>query len=140
MDIIEKLKKEKKVRSVFDIILKGKEKKAEHFEKSPDIEVRELSPAAAVPEPEQANAEPGPPEQKPIREFRTEGMHEFDIDSLGASGHGALKVEYKARLVHLVDEGKIDEAIEVLKELKKRLSEPRRSDHPTPSAESNIDL
>jgi hypothetical protein len=143
MDIIEKLKKEKKIRSVFDIILKGKETEADRHEKSPDIEVRELSPAAAaaaVPQIEQAESEPGPDEHKPIREFRTEGMHEFDIDSLGASGHGALKVEYKARLVHLVDEGKIDEAIEVLKELKKRLSEPRASDEPTPSGETEIEI
>jgi len=143
MDIIDKLRREKKIRSVFDIILKGKETKEEQHEKSPDIEVRELSPAAAaaaVPEPEKENAEPGSVEQKPIREFRTEGMHEFDIDTLGASGEGALRIEYKSRIGDLIDKGSIDEAIEVLKELRSKLSEPRGNDRPVPSAESDIEI
>jgi hypothetical protein len=142
MDIIEKLKKEKKNRSVFDVILKSKEKTVEQHEKPPDIEVRELNPAApGVSEPEQVGVETGPDEQKPIREFRTEGMHEFDIDSLGASRHGALKIEYKAKINNLIDEGNIDAAIEVLEELKVKLSEePKASDRPIPSGESNVDL
>ncbi len=129
MDIIERLRREKKKRSVFDIILKGKETKVEEPGKSPDIEVRELEPTApAAPQPEQAGVEAGEEEQKPIREFRTEGMHEFDIDSLGVSGQGALKAEYKARLVHLIDKGTIDEAIELLKELKIKLLEGPKID------------
>ncbi|UCF71027.1 MAG: hypothetical protein JSW49_01765 [candidate division WOR-3 bacterium] len=135
MDIIERLRKEKKKRSVFDIILKGKETKAEEPGKSPDIEVRELEPTApaAAPQPEQAGVEPGEEEQKPIREFRTEGMHEFDIDSLGISGQGALKAEYKARLVHLIDKGTIDEAIDLLKELRVKLLEgPKVDGGPSP--------
>ncbi len=124
MDIIDKLKKEKKARSVFDIILKSKEPVEEH-EKPSDIEVRELGPAAPqavepdqTPPTEDTSAEPSP-----IREFRTEGMHEFDIDSLGASGEGALRIEYKSKILVMIDEGRIDEAIECLNELKSKLSE-----------------
>lgn len=128
MDIIDKLKKEKKVRSVFDIILKSKEPVPEEQEKPSDIEVRELGPGAPqavepdqTPPPEEMPAEPNP-----IREFRTEGMHEFDIDSLGASGEGALRVEYKSKILVMIDEGRIDEAIDCLKELKSKLSELSR--------------
>ncbi|UCD04600.1 MAG: hypothetical protein JSV98_05630 [candidate division WOR-3 bacterium] len=123
MDIIEKLKKEKKVRSVFEVILKGKEAQAAPEEKLADIEVRELDPAspagAADSEPTRDDAvEEG---EGPLREFRTEGMHEFDMESLSASGEGALRVEYKARVGKLIDERRVDEAIEMLKELKSKL-------------------
>jgi hypothetical protein len=122
MDIIDRLRKEKKVRSVFDVILRNKEMKEVSEEKLTDIEVRELSPGSpAVAEPV-ADDDIGD-EEKPLREFRTEGMHEFDMESLSASGDGALRVEYKARVGKLIDERKVDEAIEVLKELKSKLAE-----------------
>jgi hypothetical protein len=123
MDIIEKLRKEKKVRSVFEVIFKSKDAQAEPEEKLADIEVRELDPAspsgAVDDEPERGDdTEDG---ERPVREFRTEGMHEFDMESLSASGEGALRVEYKARVGRLIDERRVDEAIEVLKDLKSRL-------------------
>ncbi len=120
MDIIEKLKKEKKVRSVFEVIFKSKEAKTAPEEKLADIEVRELDPASpSVPEPTQDDEVED--EEKPVREFRTEGMHEFDMDSLSASGEGALRIEYKAKVSKLIDERRVDEAIEILKELKSKL-------------------
>jgi hypothetical protein len=120
MDIIEKLKKEKKVRSVFEVIFKSKEAKTAPEEKLADIEVRELDPASpSVAEPTQDDEVED--EEKPVREFRTEGMHEFDMDSLSASGDGALRIEYKAKVSKLIDERRVDEAIETLKELKSKL-------------------
>jgi len=121
MDIIEKLKKEKKVRSVFDVILENKESTKSVEGKPGDIEVRELSPASAE------TAEPGhiheeSDEVKPVREFRTEGMHEFDIESLGSSGDGAIRIEYKSKVCKLIDTGRFDEAVEFLKELKSKLT------------------
>ena len=123
MEIIDRLRKEKKVRSVFDAIIRNKEAKEAPEEKLTDFEVRELTPGGTP-----AVAEPAPDdevgdEEKPLREFRTEGMHEFDMESLSASGDGALRVEYKAKVCKLIDERRVDEAIEVLKELKSKLEE-----------------
>jgi hypothetical protein len=63
-----------------------------------------------------------PAEDKPVREFRTDGMHEFDIDSLGAGGDASTRIEYKARINQMIDTGQLDEAIELLNELKSRLT------------------
>jgi len=121
MDIIEKLKKEKKIKSVFDVILENKESKESVEQKPSDIEVRELSPSSAdSTEPE--NIHEDPDELKPVREFRTEGMHEFDIESLGSSKDGAIRIEYKSRVCKLIDTGRFDEAVELLKELKSKLA------------------
>jgi hypothetical protein len=49
-------------------------------------------------------------------------MHEFDIDSLGASNDGAIRIEYKSKVCKLIDVGAVDEAIELLKDLKSKLS------------------
>lgn len=121
MDIIEKLKKERKIRTVFDVILKEKSAKTTTEPTPVDMEVRELGggPPTAV-EPERAGS--GTPTEKPVREFRTEGMHEFDIESLGASGDGALRIECKSRVGELIDAGKFDDAIELLKNLKAKLT------------------
>lgn len=123
MDIIEKLKKEKKVRSVFEVIFKSKEAQNAPEEKLADIEVRELDPASpsGAVDGEPARDEVEEDVERPLREFRTEGMHEFDMESLSASGEGALRVEYKARVSQLIDERRVDEAIELLKELKSKL-------------------
>ena len=121
MDIIEKLKKERKIRSVFDVIKESKEAKETAVEKANDIEVRELNPAQpVVNEPDPTDTEPT--EEKPVRKFRTEGMHEFDIESLGAGGDASIRLEYKARVSQLIDNGQIDDAIELLNELKSRLT------------------
>ena len=48
MDIIEKLKKEKKIRSVFDIIAKTKTTENAAEQKPNDIEVRELNPVPGL--------------------------------------------------------------------------------------------
>jgi hypothetical protein len=121
MDIIEKLKKEKKIRSVFDVILEDKNAKEHPEEKPRDIEVRELSAAQPVVD-EQEHDENEPEGTRPVREFRTEGMHEFDIESLGASRDGAIRIEYKTKVCKLIDTGAFDEAIEVLKDLKSKLT------------------
>lgn len=125
MDIIEKLRKEKKVRSVFEVIFKSKETQAGPEEKVSDIEVRELDPASpSGPVDEEPTRDDDIEDDgRPVREFRTEGMHEFDMESLSASGEGALRVEYKAKIGRLIDEKRVDEAIEVLKELKSKLED-----------------
>ena len=122
MDIIEKLKKDKRIRSVFDIILQEDEKKDKPESKPDDIEVRELSPTQPLDRQVEADdSEQG--EARPVREFRTEGMHEFDIDSLGSSGDGAIRIEYKTKVCKLIDTGHFDEAIELLKELRAKLTD-----------------
>jgi len=125
MDIIEKLRKEKKVRSVFEVIFKSKETQAAPEEKLSDIEVRELDPASpsGPVDDEPTRGDGVEDDERPVREFRTEGMHEFDMESLSASGEGALRVEYKAKIGRLIDEKRVDEAIEVLKELKSKLED-----------------
>ena len=120
MDIIEKLKKERKVRSVFDVLKKGREAKQQVKERPDDIEVRELNPVQPPVDGEPTRSDADASEEKEVREFRTEGMHEFDIDSLGASGDGAVRIEYKSKIGKLIDAGKFDEAIELLEDLKSR--------------------
>ncbi len=129
MDIIERLKKKKKGDSVFDTLIKRKKEadKPEKTERPGDIEVRELSDTAHTPVPESPEEmmDTSQLEAKPVREFRTEGMHEFDIESLGTSTDAALKSEYKSRINNLIDHNNIDEAINLLKELKEKLAESK---------------
>jgi hypothetical protein len=120
MDIIEKLKKEKKVRSVFDMIAKNKTTDSDPENKPNDIEVRELHPVQPIAS-ESESAASDQPDARPVREFRTEGMHEFDIESLGSSSDGAIRIEYKTRISKLIDTGQFDEAISLLEDLKSRL-------------------
>jgi hypothetical protein len=121
MDIIEKLKKEKKVRSVFDVILDEKNTREQPAEGPDDIEVREIHSVQRVVE-ESENVDPESGHTREVREFRTEGMHEFDIESLGASNDGAIRIEYKTKVCKLIDLGEVDEAIELLKDLKAKLA------------------
>lgn len=121
MDIIDKLKKEKKGKSVFDTFIKKKkaaEKEQEEAHKPSDIEVREIhpeSPPPSVPKQE--------PKTEPVTtEFRAEGMREFDMETLGESAETNIKVEYKSKVGKLIDDGKIDEAIRLLLELKEKLA------------------
>jgi len=128
MDIIDKLKKGKKDRSVFDSLIKKKEAEKEFEEtpetRPPEIVVRELK-ATEPQTPQTEPADTEPKEDKPVREFRTEGMREFDFDSLGTSSGANVKIEYKAMIAKLIDENKIDDAIGLLQELKTRLSEQK---------------
>ncbi len=128
MDIIDKLKKEKKEQSVFEYLIEKKKEQEKPEEtpetRSPDIVVRELDHQTQ----EQQIAQPEVPsneeqEDKRVSEFRTEGMHEFDIESLGTSSDANIKIEYKSMINKMIDENKIDDAIELLKELKGRLTE-----------------
>lgn len=116
MDIIDRLKKERKIKSVFEVILKGIAEKTVLPDKPSDIEVRELDPAVPITDELEV-------EDKPMPEFRTAGMHEFDMESLATSSDTTLKIEYRLKVGSLIEEGKIDEAIEALNELKSRLSE-----------------
>jgi hypothetical protein len=121
MDIIEKLKKEKKIRSVFDMIVKTQKTESDTGPKPGDIEVRELNPVQPIvsgPEPKAGDQS----ETRPVREFRTEGMHEFDIESLASSSDGAIRIEYKTKISKLIDAGQFDEAIGLLKDLKSKLT------------------
>jgi len=122
MDIIDKLKKEKKAGSVFDALLKSKEQQEKPKEETPttpaDIEVQEIKSTSPQPE-EKTVIEP---KRTQPREFRTEGMHEFDIESLGQSSEASIKIEYKSVVSRLIDEDKIDEAIRLLLELKDKLA------------------
>jgi hypothetical protein len=120
MDIINMLKKEKKQESVFDTIIKKKDEKEKAVIKSSDVEVTQLTPdKAAGPE-----AKAAEPKEKGVkREFRTEGMHEFDMDSLGTSANQGAKIEYKARISVAIDENKFTEAIELIKELQQKITQ-----------------
>lgn len=120
MDIIEKLKKERKIRSVFDVIKKSRDAKQPVAEKPDDIEVRELNPTQPSVTNEPSRLDTDATEEKEVREFRTEGMLEFDIDSLGISGDGAVRIEYKSKIGKLIDAGKFDEAIRLLEDLKSK--------------------
>lgn len=122
MGIIDRLKKEKKSESVFDALIKKKEdteKKEEESKTKPsDIEVTQInqgrSPTAA-PVNDQTKT-------KPVTEFRTEGMHELDMESLGESGTGKIKMEYRTKVNKLIDDNNLDEAIRLLLELKDKLA------------------
>jgi hypothetical protein len=128
MGIIDRLKKGKKSESVLDSLIREKEPpktKDEIAGKSGDIEVRELNPVAQdkIAMPEDIGMEPVEENNaKHVREFRTEGMHEFTLDSLGNSPNTNIKAEYKAKVNRLINEDKIDEAISVLQELKQKLT------------------
>jgi hypothetical protein len=121
MDIIDRLKKEKKDKSVFDTFIKKKkaeEKEQEEAHKPSDIEVRELHPESPP-----VNVPIQEPKAKPVTtEFRAEGMREFDMESLGEPAEVNIKVEYKSKVDKLIDDGNIDEAIRILLELKEKLA------------------
>jgi hypothetical protein len=127
MGIIDRLKKGKKSESVLDSLVKKKEpEKTKDSEQSrpSDIEVRELNPAseAKLAMPDDIGMQPVEEDIKQTREFRTQGMHEFTLDSLGNSPNAGIKVEYQAKVKRLMDEDKFDEAINALRELKQRLA------------------
>ncbi|MGB3340549.1 MAG: hypothetical protein WBB37_03605 [bacterium] len=130
MGIIDRLKKGKKSESVLDSLVKKKEPektKGSEQSRSSDIEVRELNPAseAKIAMPDDIGMQPVEEDVKPTREFRTQGMHEFTLDSLGNSPNAGIKVEYQAKVKRLMDEDKIDEAINALQELKRKLAEKK---------------
>jgi hypothetical protein len=129
MGVLDRLKKEKKDESVLDALIKKKTAKEQPkdvvHESSSDIEVRELSPAQRAESEDEEIAEDSTEFEKPIREFRTSGMHEFELDSLGADSDANIKVEYKVRISTLIDQGKIDEAMQLLSELKTKLAEKK---------------
>jgi hypothetical protein len=121
MDIIDKLKKGK---SVFDALIKKKETKEEKVEeiekRQSDVEIREVnSDKKTTPVPEQE-------EIKPISEFSAEGMHELDVESLSATSGESIKGEYRSKIIKSIDAGKIDEAINLLAELKNKLEEKNK--------------
>ncbi|MCX7994938.1 MAG: hypothetical protein N3A65_04085 [candidate division WOR-3 bacterium] len=118
MDIIKKLKKDKKPESVFDTLLKKKSAEEKPLEKPEDIEVTALTPEKPLPGVIPVSEKK---ETASTREFRTEGMHEFDIDSLGVDTSTSLKIEYKSRIANLIDENRFDEAIELINELKEKI-------------------
>lgn len=131
MGIIDKLKKGKKKESVLDSLVKKKEPEEEAKDKiqgkPDDIEVREL-PDTSRPSASEVSEDVmdiTQLEAKPIREFRTEGMHEFDIDSLGIGSDANIKAEYKSKIAKLIDKNNIDAAINLLQELKQKLAEQK---------------
>jgi hypothetical protein len=127
MSIIDRLKKTKKNESVLDSLVKKKQPDQPDDGKQPaptDIEVRELNPGAdtKIAAPEDIGMQPVDEEAKPAREFRTQGMHEFTLDSLGNSEKTTAKAEYQAKIKRLIDEDKYDEAINSLQELKRKMN------------------
>ncbi len=118
MDIIKKLKKDKKPESVFDSLIKKKPTEEVAKQKPEDMEVTALTPEKLVPG---TTAVPEKKETTSTREFRTEGMHEFDIESLGTDENASIKIEYKAKIMSLIDENRFDEAMELMKELKEKI-------------------
>jgi hypothetical protein len=123
MDIINKLKKDKKTDSVFDSVIKKQEKetKSEFVTKPTDMEVTQISGDKAPLQEKQVTPAKEP---APKREFRTEGLHEFELSSLGVPDQqAAIKQDYKAKIVALIDQGKYGEAIEALMELQFKLDE-----------------
>lgn len=126
MSILDRLKKGKKMESVLDALTKKKEPETGDPAKKPrdlDVEVRELNPSGGGKEEVLEDYDMEMVEEKPVREFRTEGMHEFELDSLGTSSDAIVKAEYKFRINDLIDKNQIDEAVTVLEELKRKLSE-----------------
>lgn len=119
MDIINRLKKGKKTESVFDALVKKKAPADPTPAKSLDADVTPLSPDTNR-NPETHTAETKEPVAKQ-RTIRTEGMHEFDLESLGQSPDAGLRVEYRQRITNLLDEDRFDEAIDLIKEFKRRL-------------------
>lgn len=123
MDILNRLKKDKKSDSVFDSVIKKKEKEStvEKVNQPSDMEVTHISgdkPAV------QEKITPTVKEAGPKREFRTEGLKEFELDSLGVPDKNAnLKSEYRAKMITLFDKGNYGEAIELLMELQLKLEE-----------------
>lgn len=130
MNIIDRLKKGKKSESVLDSLIKKKDTKERADiiqERQDDIEVRELQ-SSDIPTPAEDDddvVDIAQIEEKTAREFRTEGMTEFDIESLGGDTHAGVKAGYKARINSLIDDNKIDEAINLLRELKTKLTEKK---------------
>jgi len=127
VSIIDRLKKGKKSESVLDSLIKKKDLKEEADivqERQDDIEVRELG-SSDIPTAAEEVIDISQIEEKPAREFRTEGMKEFDIESLGGDTHAGVKAEYRARIGSLIDDNKIDEAIDLLKELRTKLTEKK---------------
>ena len=126
MSIIDRLRKDKKSKSVLDSLVKKKEpeKKDDEASRPSDIEIRELNPATEpkIAMPEDIGMQPVEEEVKPTREFRTQGMHEFTLDSLGNSPNAGIKAEYQAKVKRLIDEDKLDEAIQAIQELKQKLA------------------
>jgi len=123
MDILNRLKKDKKSDSVFDSVIKKKEKETapEIVARPTDMEVTSISGDKAAAQEKQA-APVKEPAQK--REFRTEGMHEFSLDSLGIPDeHANVRAEYRAKVIALIDQQKYGEAIEMLMELQMKLDE-----------------
>lgn len=126
MSIIDKLKKGKKTESVLEALTKKKEPEATDKEGRPrdlDVEVRELNPSGSGKEEVLEEYDTEMVEEKTVREFRTEGMHEFELDSLGTSNDAIVKAEYKFRISDLIDKNQIDKAITLLEELKQKLTE-----------------
>jgi len=126
MGIIDRLKKGKKVESILDALTKKKEPELKDQRTKPsdlDVEVRELNPSGPGKDEALEDLDMEPVNEKPAREFRTEGMHEFELDSLGTSSDAIMKTEYKFRINDLIDKNQVDEAIMVLEELKRKLTE-----------------
>lgn len=126
MDILNRLKKDKKSNSIFDSVIKKKEKEStsEFAAKQSDMEVTHISgDKPAVQE------KPATPvkESSPKREFRTDGLKEFELDSLGVPDKQAnLKSEYRAKVIALIDKEQYGEAIEMLMELQIKLGEQQK--------------
>ena len=126
MSIIDRLKKGKKVESVLDALTKKKDPESKDPQQKPrdlDVEVRELNPSGSGKEEVLEDYDMEMVDEKPVREFRTEGMHEFELDSLGTSNDAIMKAEFKFRINDLIDKNQIDDAIAVLEELKRKLTE-----------------
>lgn len=130
MGILDKLKKEKQNKSVIDSLVKKKEEEKKPGaipEKPSDIEVREMPATDPLASLDDYTGDDLPEgmvsEAKPSREFRTEGMHEFTLDSLGENTGGtmSMKLEYKSKVLQAIDKGDIDLAIKLLEELKLKL-------------------
>jgi hypothetical protein len=126
MSIIDRLKKGRKVESVLDALTKKKDPESKDQPKKPndlDVEVRELSPSGGGKDDVLEDYDMEMIDEKPVREFRTEGMHEFELDSLGTSSDDIMKAEFKFRINDLIDKNQIDDAIALLEELKRKLTE-----------------
>ena len=119
MDILQKLKSQKKDKeSVLSSIFSKKEKEPEKKagpEPDPDITPLE---------------KPGTEEKVVFRQervvsrpqtFHTEGLKEFDLESLKGDENAPIKAEFAQRVGSFIIEGKVDEAITALNELKEIL-------------------
>lgn len=121
MDILRKLKSEKKDKeNLLSSILQKKEGADDKAKTQPDPEITQIN--KPVLEEKRSVLREDRLVAKP-KTFTTEGMREFDLESLKADDIANMRIEYARRIESLVVEGKLDDAAALINELRERLKQ-----------------